>query len=174
MPVRKMADVTISPFEDSPQPAEMEKILNRWQELRLPPGLERHIQPSGRENMVELFKLIRDQISSIKGTRYKNRLEVQIIGWLYDLIRQNVKRGRVFDLRQVLVQGKADCTGYSKLFTLQGRMCGLDAGAVDVVIDNGGRCPTPPCWCSCPAVNTASLTCGTAPRISSTAGWGCG
>jgi tetratricopeptide (TPR) repeat protein len=139
MPVRKMADVTISPFEDSPQPAEMEKILNRWQELRLPPGLERHIQPSGRENMVELFKLIRDQISSIKGTRYKNRLEVQIIGWLYDLIRQNVKRGRVFDLRQVLVQGKADCTGYSKLFTLQGRMCGLDAGAVDVVIDNGGR-----------------------------------
>ena len=64
---------------------------------------------------------------------------MRLISWLYDFIRANVKRGRLFDLRQVLQQGSADCLGYSKLFTLLGRLLGLEVGVIEVVIDNRGR-----------------------------------
>ena len=64
---------------------------------------------------------------------------IKLIGRLYDFIRANVKRGRLFDSRQVLRRGSADCLGYAKLFTLLGQLLGLDAGVIEVLIDNKGR-----------------------------------
>lgn len=63
----------------------------------------------------------------------------RLISWLYDFIRSNVKRGRIFDLREVLRIRNADCLGYAKLFTLLGRLLGLDTGVVEIVVDNKGR-----------------------------------
>lgn len=65
--------------------------------------------------------------------------KIKAVDWLYELIRANVKRGRVFDLVKVLREGIADCLGYAKLFTLLARRLGLDAGVIEVVIDNSGR-----------------------------------
>jgi tetratricopeptide (TPR) repeat protein len=127
------------PFADSPAPAEMERVLEKWLRRPLPPILDRRLCLQGRESTIDIFGIIREILSSVKSVRSANRLAVPVIDWLFGLIRCNVKRGRVFDLRQVLEQGKADCTGYAKLFTQAGRMCGLDAGVVDVVIDNSGR-----------------------------------
>ena len=59
--------------------------------------------------------------------------------WLYDLVRRNVKRGRIFQLRDVLLQQQADCLGYAKLLSRLGQKFALDIGIVEVVIDNGGR-----------------------------------
>lgn len=63
----------------------------------------------------------------------------KIISWLYDFIRANIKRGRLFDLADVIRLNSADCLGYAKLFTLLGRLFGLDVGVIEVVIDNKGR-----------------------------------
>jgi hypothetical protein len=73
-----------------------------------------------------------------KHIRRKTQLETLTIDWLYDLIRLNVKRGRVFDLSEVVKTGKADCLGYCKIFSVLGRYCGLDAGVADVIVDNRG------------------------------------
>ena len=59
--------------------------------------------------------------------------------WLYDLVRRNVKRGRFFQLRDVLHHQQADCLGYAKLMNCLGKRFALDIGVVEVVIDNGGR-----------------------------------
>jgi len=59
--------------------------------------------------------------------------------WLYDLVRRNVKRGRIFQLRDVLLHQQADCLGYAKLLSSLGPRFGLDISIVEVVIDNGGR-----------------------------------
>ncbi len=83
--------------------------------------------------------IIRHKLSRIQSSGYKSRLEVKAISWLYDFIRANVKRGRVFALGEVLRQGSADCLGYAKLFTLLGRLLGLDLGVIEILVDNGGR-----------------------------------
>jgi tetratricopeptide (TPR) repeat protein len=59
--------------------------------------------------------------------------------WLYDSIKRNVKRGRIFQLRDVLHHQQADCLGYAKLLSSLGQRFGLDMSIVEVVIDNGGR-----------------------------------
>jgi len=130
---------TKAPFDDTPEIEQIEAIINSWQRPGLPTGLKDLIQVSEHENVIELSRLVGERQAKIQSSRYKSQLEVKVIGWLYDFIRTNVKRGRVFDLRQVLQQGSADCTGYAKLFTLLGRLFGLDAGVIEVVIDNKGR-----------------------------------
>jgi len=62
-----------------------------------------------------------------------------MLNWLYDSIKRNVKRGRIFQLRDVLLHQQADCLGYAKLLSSLGQRFGLDIGIVEVVIDNGGR-----------------------------------
>jgi tetratricopeptide (TPR) repeat protein len=74
-----------------------------------------------------------------RGFSRHNKDEKTLIQWLYAYIRLNVKRGRVFDLREVLQTGEADCLGYAKLFTTLGRKYGLDTGVVEIVTDNLGR-----------------------------------
>jgi len=113
------------PFSDKPEIEQVEAVLSGWHKPELPNGLKSLALPFGKgaENAV----------------RYNRQLEVKVISWLYDCIRANVKRGRVFDLREVLRQGSADCLGYAKLFTLLGRLLGLDVGVIEVIIDNKGR-----------------------------------
>ena len=75
----------------------------------------------------------------MQGVRLRKQFEKLLIGWLYGFVRLNLKRGRFFDLREVLGAGQADCLGYAKIFTVLGRLCGLDMGVVEIIIDNRGR-----------------------------------
>lgn len=77
--------------------------------------------------------------ASSRTTGEKRELEPAMLNWLYDLIRRNVKRGRIFQLRDVLLHQQADCLGYAKLLHSLGQRFGLDIGIVEVVVDNGGR-----------------------------------
>ena len=77
--------------------------------------------------------------SSIQTTEKKAESELAMSNWLYDLVRQNVKRGRIFQLRDVLIHQQADCLGYAKLLSHLGQKFTLDIGIIEVVIDNGGR-----------------------------------
>jgi hypothetical protein len=65
--------------------------------------------------------------------------ELAMSTWIYELARRNVKRGRFFQLRDVLLYQQADCLGYAKLLNCLGQRFALDIGIVEVVIDNGGR-----------------------------------
>jgi tetratricopeptide (TPR) repeat protein len=69
----------------------------------------------------------------------EKKSELAMLNWLYDLIKRNVKRGRIFQLRDVLLHQQADCLGYAKLLDSLGQRFGLDIGIVEVVVDNGGR-----------------------------------
>jgi tetratricopeptide (TPR) repeat protein len=126
-------------FMDSPSPEILEKIIAGWLMPDLPAELERLISGTGQRKYAELSQVIRDKLLASTGQPDAVRLEKAIIDWLYGFIRLNVKRGPVFDLRQVLRTGSADCLGYGKLFTTLGRLCGLNTGIVEVVVDNLGR-----------------------------------
>jgi tetratricopeptide (TPR) repeat protein len=66
-------------------------------------------------------------------------MESSLIGWLYEAIRLNIKRGRLFEIDRVLRECHADCLGYATLFQQIGKRLGLHTGIVEVVIDNAGR-----------------------------------
>lgn len=131
-------DVAV-PFADAPGMEQVEAIINGWQKPRLPDKLEPLALNVGEGSPVELAHLVSRSLAEIQSLRHKAQLEVKLISWLYDFIRANVNRGRVFDLGEVLLQGSADCLGYAKLFTLLGRLFGLDTGIIEIVVDNAGR-----------------------------------
>ena len=123
------------PFDDAPEIERLKAIINGWHRPELPKELGNLPPTSGVRNRNAGW----EKLVGMQSSCYKVRHEVQAITWLYNLIRANVKRGRVFDLSEVLRQGSADCLGYAKLFTLLGRLIGLDVGVIEVVIDNKGR-----------------------------------
>jgi len=131
-------DVAV-PFADAPGMEQVEAIINSWRRPALPDRLEHLALNVGEGSTIELAHLIRRSLAEIQNVCHKAQLEVKLISWLYDFIRANVKRGRVFNLGEVLLQGSADCLGYAKLFTLLGRLFGLDAGVIEIVVDNAGR-----------------------------------
>jgi tetratricopeptide (TPR) repeat protein len=128
-------DMTM-PFADMPDMKQVGAIINGWRRLELPLRW-RHLTPT--RDVTQLARMVSQGLAEIQSASYKSRLEVSLSGWLYDFIRANVKRGRVFDLAQVLRRGSADCLGYAKLFALLGRLFGLDVGVIEVVVDNAGR-----------------------------------
>ena len=65
--------------------------------------------------------------------------ELAMSNWLYDVVRRNIKRGRVFQLKDVLLHRQADCLGYAKLMDYLGQGFALNTGIIEVVIDNSGR-----------------------------------
>jgi tetratricopeptide (TPR) repeat protein len=69
----------------------------------------------------------------------RSRMQVAVSDWLYDLVRGNIKRGRAFELDEVLATRRADCFGYARLFSALGAEFGLEIGVVEVLIDNAGR-----------------------------------
>ncbi len=103
---------------------------------------KQHQHAQARLTLAELGKLTRSRLSTAKNTRTRAAMELSLIDWLYNTIRLNIKRGRLFEIDRVLSQGEADCLGYAQLFQQLGRRLGLDTGIVEVVIDNAGR-PVP-------------------------------
>jgi len=68
-----------------------------------------------------------------------SRAQIAVSDWLYDLVRGNVRRGRAFELDEVLSTRRADCLGYARLFSALGAEFSLEIGVVEVLIDNTGR-----------------------------------
>jgi len=69
----------------------------------------------------------------------RSRMQRAVSDWLYDLVRGNIRRGRAFELAEVLSTRRADCLGYTRLFSALGDEFGLLLGVVEVLIDNAGR-----------------------------------
>jgi tetratricopeptide (TPR) repeat protein len=137
--IRAMKKSTAPKFKDSPGLAELISVVDLWRQPQPPVFLKNLFSSSRPTNFRKISDTLRVKISSTNNPLLQKRLEKLIIGWLYDFIRLNVKRGRVFDLGEVLKTGQADCLGYAKLFTALGRYCGLDSGVIEVIIDNRGR-----------------------------------
>jgi len=129
----------IIPFDDAPTIDGVKAVIADWQSPGLPDGMKHFAPVLNGGGVVELACLFRESLSGAKGLRDRSRLEAAIVDWLCDLVRANVKRGRVFEMGEVLEEGRADCLGYAKLFTLLGRWFGLDVGVIEVVVDNAGR-----------------------------------
>jgi len=81
--------------------------------------------------------LIRQRLSG--DVEDRSQIQIAISGWLYELVRRNFKRGRAFELDEVLSTRRADCLGYARLFSVLGPAFGLVLGVVEVLIDNAGR-----------------------------------
>ena len=86
------------PFDDAPRMEQVKVVITGWYRPELPNGLENLVVTPGTvgENVVW------GSLAEMQSGRYKGQLEVKAISWLYDFIRANVKRGRVFDLGGVL------------------------------------------------------------------------
>jgi len=126
---------------DKISPAKLDQILSQWSLPPIPPGLkaitERH---QGKKlNWKDLGNWVRKELAQTQDTGKRAKIELAALNWLFGFIRGNVKRGRVFQLDQVLTERRADCLGYVKIFQLLGKRFGLDIGIVEVVIDNAGR-----------------------------------
>ncbi len=73
------------------------------------------------------------------GAEGRSQIQIAVSDWLYNLVRGNVRRGRAFELDEVLSTRSADCLGYTRLFSALGDVFGLELGVVEVLIDNAGR-----------------------------------
>lgn len=95
-----------------------------------------------------LDKLAKDSRAALSGLPEPERrqLEQRLVHWLYALARHNIKRGRLWELYDVLTQRWADCLGYARLLSFLATDFGLKAGVVEVVQDNAGRY-VPHCVC---------------------------
>ena len=114
---------------------EFESALADWHIPGLPVELRGNITQKLDLEAVEV--LIRQRLSD--DVEDRSRMQIAAADWLYRLIRSNVKRGRAFELDEVLSAGRADCLGYARLFSALGHRFGLELGTVEVLIDNAGR-----------------------------------
>jgi tetratricopeptide (TPR) repeat protein len=127
------------PFIDSPQLEQLMEDVTLWPLPFLPKELKDKIPAGSSKSYPDISSWFRKKIQSSGCLYSREDCEETLINWLYAFIRLNIKRGPVFNLREVLRTGEADCLGYAKLFTTLGRDCGLDLGVVEVIIDNRGR-----------------------------------
>jgi len=129
-------------FMDSPSPPELKEVISKWSVPDLPCELTVPALPSVPAFYNGIFSELKQKLELGRSRSARDSLEKAVINWLYAFIRMNIKRGPLFDLRQVLREGSADCLGYGKLFTTLGRLCGLETGIVEVLVDNRG-CSVP-------------------------------
>ena len=87
--------------------------------------------------MQSIGRLLEQRLT--ENTDDRSPVQVAVAHWLYCLVRCNVKRGRAFELDEVLATGRADCLGYAKLFSAIGNRFGLELGIVEILVDNMGR-----------------------------------
>ncbi len=87
----------------------------------------------------ELAKTSSTALSHVLEPATRRQREEELIDWLYALVRRNIKRGRFWELPQILTQRQADCLGYARILSFLASDFGLNAGVVEVVQDNGGR-----------------------------------
>jgi tetratricopeptide (TPR) repeat protein len=119
--------------------AEIERRLRQWS---LPPPERAGIEWRREEDAPDLPQLarrIRDNLAQAPQPADRARRELAAVDWLWELVRGNIKRGRVFALEEVLQRGYADCLGYAWVLAFLSTRFGLDIGVVEVVIDNAGR-----------------------------------
>lgn len=109
--------------------AQVRENLKGWELFPVPAGL------SESKQIEEFASQARAKLSEIKKPETRAALEDQLLNWLYSLARHNTKRGRVWELSDVLTQHRADCLGYARLLTFLTREFGLDSGVVEVVQD---------------------------------------
>ena len=113
--------------------AQVRENLRDWEMIPAPTGLPEVPQ------IEELAKQARASLSKIERPESRASFESQLLNWLYALVRHNIKRGRVWELSDVLTQRRADCLGYARLLTFLTREFGLDYGVVEVVQDISRR-----------------------------------
>jgi len=80
------ADNTTMPFEDTPGMKRVEAIINSWQRPELP--IRWRYLDEG--SVVKLAHMVSEGLDEIRSGGYKGRLEVGLIGWLYEFMRANV------------------------------------------------------------------------------------
>ena len=114
---------------------DLDAVVAGWRVAELPTEL-RGAEPPVLE---EVGRVALDRLAAAGGAGAKSRVETAVAEWLFGLVRGNVKRGRFFELEDVLSTGRADCLGYTRLFAAIGRRFGLDLGIVEVITDNAGR-----------------------------------
>lgn len=115
---------------------EVRQALGDW---GLIPGRPADVGADGGERLDELANQTRSALSGIAEATERAALEEKVLDWLYTVVRHNIKRGRVWELADVLTQRQADCLGYARLLAFVAKDSGLDAGVAEVVQDNGGR-----------------------------------
>jgi tetratricopeptide (TPR) repeat protein len=130
---------TLTKFKDSPGSKQLLLTIQNWRKPEISKRQINRALIQEQATFQELSSIFRAKLTSVKSLRSRKRLQKSLIDWLYDFMRLNIKRGRVFDLHEVLRTGQADCLGYAKIFTILSRYCGLDSGIVEVIIDNCGR-----------------------------------
>ncbi len=90
-------------------------------------------------SLTGLGRASRRRLMRAGSARSRARLELALVDWVWAALRANIRRGRLFEEERVLRDGRADCLGYARLFRELGRALGLDAGIVEVLVDNAGR-----------------------------------
>jgi tetratricopeptide (TPR) repeat protein len=113
----------------------LDSVLADWRMPELPLELGR--TASYKPHLETFSRLIRQRL--FDEAEDTNQIQIAALDWLYRLVRSNIKRGRVFELDEVLSTRHADCLGYAKLFSALGPVFGLELGIVEVLIDNAGR-----------------------------------
>lgn len=110
--------------------------LSGWQVPELPPEIGGGIiyEP----DIESVSSVLRQRLSDEAGDKRLSD-QMAVVDWLYRLVWSNVKRGRVFELGEVLSTRCADCLGYARLFSALGTKFGIELGVVEVLIDNAGR-----------------------------------
>lgn len=120
--------------------AKLYQMLDRWLLPPISPKLSMLVEKRrGKQNLKHIAKCIREAVGEMKEPEKRTKAELAALDWLYDCVRMNIRRGRVFELKQVLTEGCADCLGYAKIFDALGKSFGLDIGFAEVIIDNAGR-----------------------------------
>jgi tetratricopeptide (TPR) repeat protein len=125
-------------FKDSPEDEQLFETVSGWHLPDVTDDLQRRFLPDHKLEFREISSFFRQRLASAGSQTARKKEEKAIVKWLYSFVRLNVKRGRIFDLCEVLRTRDADCLGYTKLFVTLGRGCGLDTGAVEVVTDTRG------------------------------------
>jgi tetratricopeptide (TPR) repeat protein len=113
----------------------LDSALADWNIPELPAELGRAGQQ--KPELEAVRALIRRRLAG--DMEKKSRMQIVVSDWLYDLVRGNIRRGRAFELAEVLSTRRADCLGYARLFSALGDEFGLGLGVVEVLIDNAGR-----------------------------------
>jgi len=90
------------------------------------------------ERLDEVAKRSKAALSRSADPIKRASLETKMIDWLYALVRRNIKRGRFWELSDVLTQRGADCLGYARLLSFLANDFGLASGVIEVVQDNRG------------------------------------
>lgn len=137
-----MAAVKTIPVRRRPESAlTLAEAFRQWRLPALPGGLRDGRRGGARERLTltALGRQSRSRLAHAGSARARARLELSLVDWLWAAIRGNIRRGRLFEMDRVLAAGEADCLGYARVFQDLGRALGLDAGIVEVLVDNAGR-----------------------------------